>query len=226
MSKHHQTYPNRDSGSYHASSKKSHVDHHDTEVMMTIPSHHGSNGLRPNGVINGDGDSNDTNNNHNKQHGNKRSAGGNGSGGETSSSKRTKLSVPSDKSSKVDTSLRIKQSHYNINENLKELYEELKQDKGCKEVVQAYLVSVHFLMILRFILAQSFAFIFSPRQTCHSRTSSHAHNQPLPRKQRIFTRLPTNKFYNVTIFSHHKPSESPSQPFFWRKSTRNNSLAV
>lgn len=99
-------------------------------------SHGSSNGLRQNGILNGDVDSNDTNNNYNKHHTHhKRSAGG--GSGEGSSSKRTKLSVPSDKSGKVEAgggSMRPQQSHYNIMEKLKELYKELKHDKSCKEV--------------------------------------------------------------------------------------------
>lgn len=131
MSKHHHYHLPTASGSFHATTKKAHLDHHhDGDLMM--PSHHGSNGLRPNGIINGDVDSNDTNNNYNKHH--KRSACG--SGGEASSSKRTKLSVPSDKSGKVEggNGVRPPQSHYNIMEKLKELYKELKCDKSCKEV--------------------------------------------------------------------------------------------
>lgn len=132
MSKHHHYHPNH-SGSFHTA-KKSHLDH-DTDAMM-MPPHHGSNGangLRPNGSIsNGDVDSNDTNNNHNKHHAHhKRSAGGSG---EASSSKRTKLSVPSDKGGKAEGGARTQQSHYNIMEKLKELYKELKGDKSCKEV--------------------------------------------------------------------------------------------
>lgn len=139
MSKHHHYLPNQ-SGNYHTSSKKSHLDHHDADVIMVMPSHHATNGLRPNGIVNGDTDSNDTNNNHNKHHTHhKRSAGGSGGGAEASSSKRTKLSMPSDKSGKVESSssgssTRNQQSHYNIMEKLKELYKELKGDKSCKEV--------------------------------------------------------------------------------------------
>lgn len=133
MSKHHHYHPSH-SGSFHSTTKKTHLDHHDSDMM--IPSSHGSNGLRQNGILNGDLDSNDTNNNYNKHHNthHKRSAGGSGEG---SSSKRTKLNVPSDKSGKVvDTggSMRPQQSHYNIIEKLKELYKELKHDKSCKEV--------------------------------------------------------------------------------------------
>lgn len=99
--------------------------------MAVMPSHHGSNGLRQNGIVNGDLDSNDTNNNHNKHHTHhKRSA---GSAAEASSSKRTKLSAPSEKSGGT-VSVRSQQSHYNIMEKLKELYKELKGDKSCKEV--------------------------------------------------------------------------------------------
>jgi hypothetical protein len=101
--------------------------------------HHGSNGLRPNtnGIIS---EINDTNNNYNnnKHHTHhKRSA---GIVGEASSSKRTKLSVPSDKSAKEDISMKTQQqqSHYNIMEKLKELYKELKGDKSCKEVRSFY----------------------------------------------------------------------------------------
>lgn len=131
MSKHHH-YQSNQSGNYHAATKKSHLDHHDN-VLLMMPSHHGSNGLRPNGIVNGDVDSNDTNNNHNKHHTHhKRSAGA--GVGEASSSKRTKLSVPSDKSGKVEGSGRAQQSHYNIMEKLKELYKELNGDKSCKEV--------------------------------------------------------------------------------------------
>lgn len=93
--------------------------------------HHGSNGLRAgtNGI-------NDTNNNYNNKHHthHKRSA---GVVGEASSSKRTKLSVPSDKNVKEDVKEGTRtqqQSHYNIMEKLKELYKELKGDKSCKEV--------------------------------------------------------------------------------------------
>lgn len=138
MSKHHHYHPNQ-SGNYHTATKKSHLDHHDSDVIMMMPSHHGSNGLRPNGIVNGDVDSNDTNNNHNKHHTHhKRSAGASGGGGsEASSSKRTKLSVPSDRSGKVDSGGRTLQSHYNIMEKLKELYKELKGDKSCKEVSEA-----------------------------------------------------------------------------------------
>jgi hypothetical protein len=130
MSKHHHYHPNH-SGSFHTSTKKPHVDHHETDMILMMPSHHvGSNGIRQNGMVNGDVDSNDTNNNHNKHHAHhKRSAVG---GGEASSSKRTKLSMPSDKP-KVDN-VRTQQSHYNIIEKLKELYKELKSDKSCKEV--------------------------------------------------------------------------------------------
>lgn len=131
MSKHHHYHPNH-SGNYHTSTKKP---PHEADMMMTtMPSHHLSNGLRPNGIVNGDVDSNDTNNNYNKHHAHhKRSAGGSG---EASSSKRTKMSVPSDKGVKVETgsAVRSQQSHYNIMEKLKELYKELKGDKGCKEV--------------------------------------------------------------------------------------------
>lgn len=136
MSKHHHYHPNQ-SGNYHTTAKKSHLDHHESDIMVPMmPSHHGSNGLRPNGVVNGDVDSNDTNNNHNKHHTHhKRSAGSSGGGGEASSSKRTKLSVPSDKSGKIESSGRgTPQSHYNIMEKLKELYKELNGDKSCKEV--------------------------------------------------------------------------------------------
>lgn len=127
--KHHQYHPSP-SGGYHTTAKKA----HDADMMMLVPSHHGQNGLlRPNGITNGDGDSNDTNNNHNK-HSHKRSAGGSGSGAETSSSKRTKLSVPSDKGGgKADGGSKAV-SHFNISEKLKELYKELKRDKSCKEV--------------------------------------------------------------------------------------------
>lgn len=127
--KHHQYHPSP-SGGYHTTAKKA----HEADMMMLVPSHHGQNGLlRPNGITNGDGDSNDTNNNHNK-HSHKRSAGGSGSGAETSSSKRTKLSVPSDKGGgKADGGSKAV-SHFNISEKLKELYKELKRDKSCKEV--------------------------------------------------------------------------------------------
>lgn len=124
MSKHHHYHPNP-SGNYHT--KKTHE-----ADMAVMPSHHGSNGLRPNGIVNGDGDANDTNNNLNKHHTHhKRSA---GCGAEASSSKRTKLSALSEKSSVATTSARSQQSHYNIMEKLKELYKELKGDKSCKEV--------------------------------------------------------------------------------------------
>jgi hypothetical protein len=124
MSKHHY---HSTTGSFHTTSKKP-QDH----LEMAI--HHGPNGLRPNtnGVIS---EINDTNNNHNSKHHthHKRSA---GVVGETSSSKRTKLSVPSDKNSKeeVGSTKTPQQSHYNIMEKLKELYKELKKDKSCKEV--------------------------------------------------------------------------------------------
>lgn len=132
MSKHHHYHPSH-SGSFHTATKKTHLDHHETNVLMS-PTNHGSNGLRQNGIVNGDGDSNDTNNNYNKHHTHhKRSAGG--GGGEASSSKRTKLSVPSDKNGKAEVvGVRQPQSHYNIMEKLKELYKELKHDKSCKEV--------------------------------------------------------------------------------------------
>lgn len=125
MSKHHY-HPA--SGSFHSTSKKSHID-----LEMAI--HHGSNGLRAN--INGISEINDTNNNYNNKHHthHKRSA---GVIGEASSSKRTKFSVPSDKNAKEDVSSTRtqshQQSHYNIMEKLKELYKELKGDKSCKEV--------------------------------------------------------------------------------------------
>jgi hypothetical protein len=142
MSKHHHYHPNS-SGNYHTATKKSHLDQHDSDMMMMMPHghhgiSHGTNGLRPNGVTNGDVDLNDTNNNHNKHHTHhKRSAGNSGSGAETSSSKRTKLSGPSEKSGKSESSgngVRTQQSHYNIMDKLKELYKELKADKSCKEV--------------------------------------------------------------------------------------------
>lgn len=169
MSKHHQYHPNQ-SGSYHTATKKTHLDHHhhDSEMIMMPSQHHGSNGLRPNGIINGDVDSNDSNNNHNKHHTHKRSAagGGGGSGAETSSSsKRTKLSVPSDKSGKVDCvggSASVK-SHYNITEKLKELYKELKRDKSCKEVSWSGNVNVHLILTFDFIPAQSLAIIIFTR---------------------------------------------------------------
>lgn len=123
MSKHHHYHPSP-SGNYSTSAKSS----HDANMMVMV---HGSNGLRVNGIVNGDIDSNDTNNNHNKHH--KRSA---GSSAEASSSKRTKLSSPSEKS----VAQIRPQSHYNIMEKLKELYKELKGDKGCKEVSSFSLV--------------------------------------------------------------------------------------
>lgn len=126
--KHHQYHPSQ-SGGYHTTAKKA----HEADMMMLVHSPHGQNGLlRPNGITNGDGDSNDTNNNHNK-HSHKRSAGGSGSGAETSSSKRTKLSVLSDKGGNADGGSKAV-SHFNISEKLKELYKELKRDKSCKEV--------------------------------------------------------------------------------------------
>jgi hypothetical protein len=147
MSKHHHHHyhhPNNQSGggggsNFHKKTTITHLDHHHDGGGGSIHSNSPSNGLiRPNGIVNGDqNDSNDTNNNHNKHH--KRSAGG--GNGEASSSKRTKLSVPSDKNVvKMDGSssgggqTRTPQSHYNIMEKLKELYKELKSDKSCKEV--------------------------------------------------------------------------------------------
>ncbi|CRL08190.1 CLUMA_CG021003, isoform A [Clunio marinus] len=116
-------------------SEKSHPDNHENSLMMS--SHHGSNGLRTNGIFNGDIDSNDSNNNYNKHHNHhKRSAVCSGvSVGEGSSSKRTKMSVPTDKITKIDTANDGKtQNHYNIMDKLKELYKELKNDKSCKEL--------------------------------------------------------------------------------------------
>lgn len=97
--------------------------------------HQSSNGLRTNGIA-------EVNNNYNKHHTHHKRAAG--VSGESSSSKRTKLSVPSDKTLKngVDTSKTLTQhSHYNIMEKLKDLYKELKEEKNCKEV------KIHFFLI-------------------------------------------------------------------------------
>lgn len=122
MSKHHFYHPT--SGNFQTSSKKSHLE----SIDMAI--HQSSNGLRTNGIA-------EVNNNYNNKHltHHKRAA---GVSGESSSSKRTKLCVSSDKTLKngVDGSktLAQPQSHYNIMEKLKDLYKELKEEKSCKEV--------------------------------------------------------------------------------------------
>lgn len=133
MSKHHQYHPSQ-TGNLH-SPKKS---HHDSN-------HHGhpSNGFRTNSSINNQpmmnnfehaSQSNDTNNNYNKHRGHKRSSAEPNSN--ANSSKKSKLSVPSDKCGKSEgcDDEKSSQNHYNIMEKLKELYKELKNDKSCKEV--------------------------------------------------------------------------------------------
>lgn len=76
---------------------------------------------------------NDTNNNYNKHRGHKRSSVEPNSN--TNSSKKSKLSVPSDKCGRSEgDDDKPPQLHYNIMEKLKELYKELNSDKSCKEV--------------------------------------------------------------------------------------------
>jgi hypothetical protein len=130
MSKHHQYHPSQ-TGNLQSTKKSQLID----------SNHHGtSNGFRStNSSINNQPfehatQSNDTNNNYNKHRGHKRSSAEPNSN--ANSSKKSKLSVPSDKSGKFegDDDKLSPQNHYNIMEKLKELYKELKNDKSCKEV--------------------------------------------------------------------------------------------